>query len=104
MCLCGTDRARETESGFSSQKGESGKCGKGWLRKTERRQRKEKELDQGWKKRTKMKRMERGRAGERTDRQTADGTGGQNNKGQGEVPAGVKQTRVGRGGRGERRT
>lgn len=68
MCLCGTDRARETESGFSSQKGESGKCGKGWLRKTERRQRKEKELDQDWKKRTKMKRMERGRAGKRTDR------------------------------------
>lgn len=35
------------------------------------------------------------------DRQMADGTGGQNNKGQGEIPAGVKQTR---GGRRERRT
>lgn len=38
------------------------------------------------------------------DGQPADGTGGQNNKGRLDVPAGMKQTRVGRGGRRERRT
>lgn len=51
-----------------------------------------------------MESAECGKAGERMDRQTADGTGGQNNKGQGEVPAGVKQTSVGRGDRREPRT
>lgn len=62
------------------------------------------ELDRGWKRRRNMESEECGKAGKRMDRQTADGTGGQNNKGQGEVPAGVKQTSVGRGDRREPRT